>query len=57
MSARQKLNHAFFNGVLILSLVIGAASESLLAGFISFGVGLVLALKNGDIRIQPRNQK
>lgn len=55
MPARQKLNQGFIVGTLAIAGLIGGVTSSWVAFGIAAGVGLLLNLYGGDIRIRPRN--
>ena len=56
-NARQKLNMAFINGVILLALFIGLATGSFWIGACAFSVLLALSIHAGDIRLKPAKRK
>jgi hypothetical protein len=54
MSARQKLNSAFFLGNVVLASVVGFLFGSLIAGLIAFAVLVVVSINSGEIRMNKR---
>lgn len=56
MGARQKLNRAALNGVLLAGAILGAASQSWTVFLVATGLGIVLALIAGDIRPNQRRR-
>ena len=56
-TARNKLNGAFVNGAIVAGLILGAATESFVVGFLTFGVFIASAISSGNIRLAPRNRK
>ena len=56
VTARHKLNSAFFNGAFITGIGLGALTESVVLGLIGFLMMLALAVHSGDIRLTPTNK-
>ncbi|WP_075093705.1 hypothetical protein [Planctomyces sp. SH-PL14] len=52
MSARQKLNNAHVNGVLIAAAVVGAVTGSWAVFLITAIIGVAMALHSGGIRLR-----
>ena len=50
MSARNKLNAAYFNGILFIAGVLGLATESGVVFLLSAAVLFITSLQAGDIR-------
>jgi len=56
-TARQKLNVAFINGVILLALFIGIAVGNFWIGACAFGVLFALSTYAGDIRLKQPKRK
>ena len=54
MSARQKLNRAFLNGILLLAAILGAAAQSWLVFTIALALLLIASVITGEIRMNRR---
>jgi hypothetical protein len=57
MGARQKLNAAYLMGNLILALLAGGATGSLLVGLAVFALTGACSLSNRDIRLEGRKHQ
>ena len=57
VTARNKLNSAFFNGAFITGIGLGALTESVVLGLIGFLVMIALAVHSGDIRLTTPTNK
>lgn len=57
MSARQKLNQAYINGVLLIAGLIAACAESLTVFVTLTVIFIALAIHAGEIRTSPRPHK
>ena len=56
MGARQKLNGAYLMGNLLIAVLAGGATGSLLVGLVVFVVVVGCSLGNRDIRLEGRKQ-
>jgi len=56
MGARQKLNQAHLNGVLMIATVIGVASQSWTVFWIAALIAIGCSLHTGDIRLRRRTR-
>jgi hypothetical protein len=56
MSARQRLNRAFFNGSLLIAGVVGAATGSLLTSGLTLAVLVAFNIAVGEIRFRKRKR-
>ncbi len=57
MGARQKLNSAYLMGNLLVGLLIGGATGSLLVGLVVFALAVASSLSTQEIRLQGRNRQ
>ena len=57
MGARQKLNSAYLMGNLLIGLLIGGATGSLLVGLVVFALAVASSLSTQEIRLQGRNRQ
>ena len=57
MGARQKLNSAYLMGNLLIGLLIGGVTGSLLVGLVVFALAVARSLSTQEIRLQGRNRQ
>ena len=57
MGARQKLNSAYLMGNLLIGLLIGGMTGSLLVGLVVFALAVASSLSTQEIRLQGRNRQ
>jgi len=54
MGARQKLNSAYLMGNLLIAVLIGGATGSLLVGLLVFALAVASSLSSREIRLEGR---
>lgn len=54
LGARTKLNWAYFNGALIVALVVGATLQSVCGFFVTLGILVAGQIAAGEIRFRKR---